>query len=168
MNEAVAVRHLVLAYESTIHRITGNEFIRASLPKPDSISFNNSAAVCAWLETAGKTPAYYMEMAHGLFDKDWCEKIFKRPYVPYNVAVSGNSLKKIIQATEKIVLAGSENSIREIVGVIRKHPDAQWQMILDNVYGYLPGKVKEAVRKELFPGWLKSLILLLCLFSGRQ
>src|SRR3990167_993966 len=149
VNDAVEVRKLVLAYEAVIHRITGNEFIRAPLPKPGSILFNNAAAVCAWVESAGKTHSHYMDMAHGLYAKDWCIKTFKRPYLPFNVAVSANSLKQITQAAGKMVLAGSESSIREIAGVIKKHPETQWEMILGNVYGYLPGKVKDAVRKEL-------------------
>lgn len=149
-----SVRRVVLAYEQCARRAAGNKFLVTEMPKEGSKSYKNCLEVYEWCGGRQVELHQYFEKVFERFNPDWCLRNFKRKWPPFGVA---SSLKVLLRIEAGMTAASPMRDamgrmVEEVAGTIRKHPQRNWNVILENVYGYLPFELKRAVRLNLNQG----------------
>mgnify|MGYP001609185237 FL=1 len=153
IDPAELVRKVVLAYEGLIQEKEGNTFIHISMPRDGSKCFLNCLEVHDWALDKGYDLKKYFEAVLATYSPDWCMKTFRKPYPPFGVASSVKVLARLDAVMkEPAIKDDSDRIVLEIVNTIRKHPQENWNLILDNVYSYLPYETRAWVQDRLEGG----------------
>ena len=151
IDPAELVRRVTMAYEEVVQEVADSQFITVSMPREGTKSFQNCVEVHEWaLAHEIELPAYF-KIVLALYDPQWCQKNFSRPYPPFGVASSVKVLLRVENTMPKsrAMRDDSAKVIENIVQTIRAHPMENWDLIRENVFAYLPFDVMREVKSRL-------------------